>query len=438
MITENISFRFLLCIVLAFPLSLMAQGRLSDNEADYYVDNIGGNQVTATGLSGEDKGDDSRRLNEIIDSLSVKGGGVIYINKVKDKENIYLRDVNLKDRIHLKISPDVTFKPWCGENTPRNIFMIHAGRTGKVSDIAVTNLDETSTDTTSYFNVVFDRDQINRVKFIDFTAAYNFKVAGIRFYDTHTVWCNLECNLNPSQSRKEGDLPAQGVMKNIYSTGNHVGYGIVQIRAGKRILFRNLDCEGGAALRIESGIPMRIQEKEATIDHIVGRDIKLKNGRAAVMMSPHRIEQGRVDVSGITSINSQYALVLENGFYDRKGDVENLGTFSKDSYVGGFKQVVGGYGAQITKKYWKLYPCEEQRLIKESFADSPDNEGAVWRSLSLIDYVSHPDHGCNCGSQPQGCYTINLELPEKGVVSGEFAVKDFVYEDTKQYLDCDN
>jgi hypothetical protein len=210
------------------------------------------------------------------------------------------------------------------------------------------------------------------------------------------------------------------------------------LRAGKRILFRNLDCEGGVALRIESGIPMKIQEKEATIDQIVGRNIRLRNGRAALMMSPHRIEQGRVDVSGITAINSQYALVLENGFYDRKGDVENLGTFSSDSYVGGFKQVVGGYGAQITRKYWTLYPCDEQLLLKENFTSSPDHESAVGRSIAVIGYTSHPNHGCNCGSQPQGCYTVNLELPGKSVVSGEFAVKDVcVYEDTKQYFDCD-
>jgi hypothetical protein len=377
-------------------------------------------------------------LNAIIDSLSAEGGGVIYINRVKGKESIYLRDVNLKSGIQLKVSPDVTFQPWYGADPPHNVFMIHAGRTGNVRDIAVTNLDEASTDTSSFFKVIFPRNKCRRVKFIDFTAANNFKVAGIRFYDTYTVFCNLECNLSPSQSRKEGDLPAKGVVKNIFSTGNHGGYGIVQIRAGKKILFRNLDCEGGVALRIETGIPMRIKEKDATVDHIVGRNIKSKNGRSALMLSPHRIEQGRVDVSGITTLNSLYAVVLENGFYDRKGDVENLGTYSSDSYIGGFKKVVGGYGAQVPKKYWPLYPCDEQRSLKKNFANSPDHESSVWRSIALIDYRSHPDHGCNAGDMPQGCYTVNLVLPGSDLVSGSFVADGYVvYENQKQYRDCD-
>lgn len=433
MLKRMVAFTFaLLCAMPSF-----AANRLADNEADFYVDNTGPGRIVLKGLTGEDSGADSELLDKAIADLSAKGGGTITINKVPGKDFIYLRGVKLRDKVHLKIAPDVVLRPWYGGDVPRNVIMLDLGGAIRVRDVAVTCLDPDSTNPKDYFTVELTGGYTKRVKLANMISVHNFKVAGIRFRDSQTVYNNVECNPPRSLSRKEGDLPAQGVIKNIVSTGNHVGYGVVQIRAGKRILFANLDGEGGSTLRIESGITLKVQKKDPTIDHLVGRDITCRRGKSAVMISPHRLEQGRVDVSGITSINSYAAVEIGPGFYDKKGGVDNLGTFSKDCYVGGFKKVVGGHGAQVKSKHFYRFPCDEQKRLKSVHPDAPDHEASISTSMSVVEYLSHPDHPTLDG-KPRGYYTINLELPDKSAISGKFVAKEPVsYFDEPDYSDCD-
>ncbi|NIJ44700.1 hypothetical protein FHR24_001139 [Wenyingzhuangia heitensis] len=398
-------------------LSAVGQNRLSADESLFYVNKIGPKRTTIN-LTGLNNGNDSQKLNNEINRISNLGGGIITINKVPGKPYIYLRSVELKNKVHLKIASNVTLKPWLGGNRPKNVAIFNLGVKNKVWNTAITNSKQWSTNTNDYFKVILSGGPTERVRIVEALSVTNFLISGIKVTDSYTIFSNIECNLNKTQSREWSDLPTNGVIKNVISYKNHVGYGIIQIRAGKKILFKNLDGEGGVTLRVESGIIPSIQSSEATIDNIVGRDITVRKGDASVMLSPHRINQGRVDISNISAYNSTVAAQIEGGFIDKKGGVDNLGTFKGTSYIGDFNEVRGGNNAQVKSKDFKLYPCG----VQNSFNNTPwniDDESKQGKSLTVVRYGAHPTNGCKTFTgKPSGCYNVNLQLPLNNKVSG--------------------
>jgi len=402
--------------------------RLSDNEADYYVNKISNNTQVIDNLSGLDDGNDSELISAAIRNLSEQGGGYLQINKPQNAPYIYVRGVQVLSNVHIKVNSEVTFRPWYGGNAPRNIIMFQFGGNTNVENVAFTNMDEDNTDSQSFFKVEFTGDKDSRVKFMDVLSAYNFKVSGIAFSDCYSVYSNIECNLRKDQSRVEGDIPAQGLIKDVVSYKNHVGYGVVQIRAGKRILFKNLDGEGGITLRIESGFTRALESKEATIDQVVGRNIVVRKGDAALCLSPHRAGQGVIDVSGIKAIHSTNAVQVAAGFYDKKGGVDNLGTFNSNSIVDAITEVSGGKGAQVKTKDFTLYSCDLQNELYANKYDNLDGESTNGYSLAVVRNNADANNGCD--GNKQGCYTIQLELPDAADVSGtHLGSKMVVYPD---------
>jgi hypothetical protein len=424
---------FQILIVLFISLSVYSQ-RLSEVESDYFdASKIGSNAVEIT-LSGNNDGVDSDTLNSAIKDLSNNGGGILTINKVSGKDYIYLRNVNLDDNVHIKIASDVIIRPWYGGNRPKNIIIFGIGKSVPVKNVAVTNFLEDSTNSSEYFTVELPGGDEERVKFLEIKSAYNFKVSGIKFLDSQTVFSNIECNLPNDQSREEGMLPSYGVVKNVLSYKNHVGYGVVQIRAGKNILFKNLDGEGGITLRIESGIPAVIESSVATINNVVGRNLIIRNGDAATVLSPHRINQGKIDVSGIQAYNSTNAIQLAAGFKDKKGGIDNFGTFSSDSYIDNITNVSGGFGAQVKDKDIPFYPCNIQQEIYDAKGNDSGGESTIGKSLTVIRYNADAING-KCIN---GCYLIKLTLPNRANVSGTALGKDkmIVHQDKDNISGC--
>lgn len=388
--------------------SVLNSQRLSDVEADYYdASKIGSNSETVI-LTGNDTGDDSDILNAAINNVSNHGGGVLTIPKVVGKEFIYLRNVDLKDNVHIKISPQVVIRPWYGGKRPNNIIVFGLGKSTPVKNVAITSTIEDSSNPSEYFTVELPGGDTERVKFLEIKSCLNFKVSGIKFLDSQTVFSNIECNLPNNQSREEGRLPTNGLIKNILSYKNHVGYGVVQIRAGKNILFKNLDGEGGITLRIESGIPSVVTSSEASINNVVGRNLIVRNGDAVAVLSPHRINQGKIDLSGIQAFNSTNVIQLAAGFLDAKGGVDNFGVFSSDSYIDDITKVSGGFGAQIKDKDIALYPCNMQQEIYNNQGNDSDGESTIGKSLSVVRNSANATNG----SCQNGCYNINLTLPK--------------------------
>jgi len=372
------------------------------------------------------------------------GGGFVIISKVEGEPYIYLRDIIMRSNVHLKIMPDVIIRPFkgideLGRGRPGNIVIIDFGRTSSIENVAVTAFDEDSTDADDWFKVELTGKpdgELDRLRFIDAISVRNFKISGLSIEDNNSVFSNLEFNINPqSESVVPGDIPTDGVVKNIQSTNNHVGYGITQMRAGKNILFRNLDGDGGITLRLESGFAFGISSAIATIDNIVGREITVRNGDAAVVLSPHRVNQGVVDVRGIRSFNSTYAVQIAAGFLDNKGDVDNVGIFSENSVIADIEVVAGGDSAQVKSKDFKLYPCSAQTTLNATEHNQPDGESTVGPSLAVVRHGADVTHSCNSNpNSRQGCYNINLTLPDDAQVSNTLLDQQIVYiaEDSQQ------
>ena len=403
---SRISF-FVFVFVVSVSQCLSVHGQaLSTKEADYYTNRIGPLRRTVS-LTGANTGADSNTLNRIIRNVSNAGGGIITVGVSTSQNIAYLREVDMRSKVQLRFRSNVRLRPYTnGRSATSNITMIRMGTIGgRVRNVAITSVKENSTKRSDWFTVELNGGNSARQRFIGVNRARNFKISGIRIADSNTVFSNVE--LNPSASvslsRADGDIPTDGVVKNIVSTENYVGYGIIQARAGRRVLFRNLDGEGGVTLRLESGIS-GIASKAATIEDVVGRDIIVRDGDAAVNLSPHRIDQGRVDVRAISAYNSGYAVQIAAGFLDSKpSTINNIGVFDSRSVIDNIRIVEGGTGAQVKQKDFVLYPCRAQRAIRRRFR-SATGTSAPGRSIATV--------------RGDANYDIQLTLPPDRLVTG--------------------
>ena len=374
--------------------------RLTANEDRFYVNQIPDNEVIVT-LSGNHNSADSALLNQEIETLSNAGGGII---KIIDG-TYYLLNIVLRSNVHIKFDSNVTIEPDLSGNTlNKNLNIFEIGNEFLVENVAITSSQEDDIDTNTWFNVNIPTGDYNGIRLAEFSYAHNFKISGINISDTNSKFSSIVLNLPDSGSKDE--IANNGIIKDIIATDAHVGYGIIQIQTGITILCKNLDGEGGSTMRVETGVAQLNADNQLTVDDIVGRDITLKFGDGAVTFSPHRVDQGRVDVENITSINSSYAVRLAAGFLDNSGTVDNIGTFSNLSYIGDIK-VTGGDGAQIKSKDYKFFNCEDREVIINSDWN-PDEESKSGKSIGIIRDNSSAASGCE-----NGCYEVNVEGIQK-------------------------
>ena len=400
--------------------SLFFQGetttdRLADNEDRFYVNNIPDKEVIVN-LNGNCSLQDSQLLNQEIATLSNTGGGVIRITK----GTYCLKDVLLRSNIHLKIDADVVIQPELRGNVAgRNINIFLVGEDFYVENVAITNSDEDNTDTSTWFKGVIPPGDNIGVRFVEFGNVKNFKFSGLSLTDNHSRFSNIVLNFPSSKSVDE--LSRDGIIKDIVMTNMHVGYGIVQMQTGKRVLYKNLDGQGGITLRIETDVSSSIvKENKPTVDDVVGRNITSRFGDAAFNMSPHRIDQGRIDVEGITSINSTHAVQIAAGFMNnRPATIINNGTFNAKSYIGNIT-VTGGQGAQVKSKDFRYFDCDDRKKLILK-CKNPDNASTPGISIGAIRDNAAIEGGCN--SSDNGCYKIIVGSITK--TNTDFEQEDF-------------
>ena len=374
--------------------------RLADNENRFYNPAlIPINELPIT-LTGDNSALDSDLLNQQIMQLSADGGGTI---KISDGQ-YYLKDIRLKSNVHLAFTSNSTLLPFLDESaTGKNIIMFHMGNQQHVENVAVTTIAEDSEDSSQWLSVNIPKGDYNGVKVFEVSDAKNFKISGIKINDTYSKFSGVVLNL--PDSLQIADIPTNGIVKNVSIENAHVGYGLVQTQTGRTVLFKNLAGKGGVTLRLETGVREVNLVNIGTLNDIVGRNIKIVNGDTAMVTSPHRVDQGIIDVEGITAINSTYAVRVAKGFLDNKpGTVDNLGSFDSRSYIGGIT-VQGGELAQVKGKDLPFFACEERNEIRTS-CRYPDFESYSGRSIGVINDIANVASGC-IGGEDNGCYEIN-------------------------------
>jgi len=390
----------LVILVTALASMTCQAERLTDNEDRFYTDLIPNNELPIT-LTGDNSSLDSDLLNQQIIQLSADGGGTINITDGQ----YYLRDIRLKSNVHLEFTSNSTLLPFLDESASgKNIIMFHMGNQQHVENVAVTtNKNQAdSEDTSQWLSVNIPAGDYNGVKVFEVSDATNFKLSGIKINDTYSKFSGIVLNL--PDSLKIAAIPTKGIVKNVSIDNAHVGYGLVQTQTGRTVLFKNLAGKGGVTLRLETGVREVNLVNVGTLNDIVGRKIKIVNGDTAMVTSPHRVDQGIIDVEDITAINSTYAIRVAKGFLDNKpGTVDNLGSFDSRSYIGGIT-VQGGELAQIKGKDLPFFACEERNLMRTS-CRYPDFESYPGRSIGVINDIASEASGC-IGGEDEGCYDI--------------------------------
>ncbi|NJB82184.1 hypothetical protein [Wenyingzhuangia aestuarii] len=259
-------------------------------------------------------------------------------------------------------------------------------------------------------------------------------------------------NKNAARSKlisKVYGAPNKGIIENIENLNGAFGYGLVQMQAGKNIVYRNLSGTGGIIVRLESGLninqlfrpvgsapvytrdgiglPLTI-DKQPKIDLVYLDHISCKDGHSAFSMSPHTIHQGRVFIKNIHVESCQdagYGFINNFSREEAAGlDIAAFGitpgSFSGVSTVENVTAIFG-QNAQIKSKNFRYLPCE-LRIDKGADPTNPEKGLAVEIGLDFESYRGPSLHSIKNGSTT-GIAISNVKafgfpssIPSDGVV----------------------
>ncbi|UZO82223.1 T9SS type A sorting domain-containing protein [Aquimarina sp. ERC-38] len=343
-------------------------------------------------------------LQGMIDSLSSSGGGVLTISP----GTYTLEEVDIKTGVHIRVRPNVVFKSPLPAET---IFSV--GFANNFRNISNWSFQSTNgTKCTFDFTNLQPNDKIRAFKLGNTT---NFKVADILILDNYTKF-------NALSSGAAGSSPAKfatfGIIENMDIKNAHYGYGLTQNQVAQDMLFRNLSGEGGVTLRLESGFKglanLYLTDKTPIINNVYARNISCTNGSHAVMLSPHTIMQGMVDIRDVSGTSCQAVVSISSGFLSKsKGQVDSNGnpldghtpgTFSEESVVANISATYGTK-AQTRGGRLRYVPCALRGAINLSI--NPDNESYTSPSIAPVLYLSLEDYVSF--NNPAGKFKIVLD-----------------------------
>ncbi|NIJ43788.1 polygalacturonase [Wenyingzhuangia heitensis] len=309
-------------------------GNVSDtslyNPLPYNEDGAGYNGEDFTNLP-EDRNvtfttgaDESDRLSELIQDLYQKGGGKILIKK----GDYLFKDVSLKSNIHITIESGTTITmdhdKWKKgiKNFLFNIGMLEGEPI--VENVKIIGLGDVNTRP----KYILTRPKNSFYRAIAFGYAKNVLIENFTIEDHLTKGAAIA--FNPVKVSDETANIAENVtIANIQLTGGSIGYGLAQTNVGKNILLKNLSCQGGMTCRIEAHTG---RQYDIGVSNIVIKNVASINGKAAVLLQPHSVLNGRIIVDGAKSEGSTWTLFLRDGFVGKDSKRRAKGTFAATSY----------------------------------------------------------------------------------------------------------
>ncbi|WP_346882828.1 T9SS type A sorting domain-containing protein [uncultured Algibacter sp.] len=369
----------LLCFVYAFGF---AQINRNISENNFYnaptSHNLRQVNIVDFGAVRNDNNNDTQALNNAIDDLVATGGGTVFI----PSGTFLLNSVILKSNVKVLVSANAVLKPFIipGQNVTTSTFiMFRAGGNGFINNVALQ-----SDNNNRKFTIDFRGSSYVKSRAISLTNIQNFFISGIRHLDNKSVFPTL--NLSISGPLDNLKSPRFGVIKNMTTTNTVSGYGLIQMQAANNILFKNLACTGGIALRLESDFrrnAFRPEAQQQKINQIIGRNIRCTNGQAAVQISPHTIDQGIVDIRNIRSTSCEYALKVEGGFTTDDEESEGLtpGSFNSNSFFSNINATWGA-NAQVRPVFLRFIPCNLRDRIRNN--NSANESSNIAPSLAPV------------------------------------------------------
>lgn len=328
--------------------------------------------------------DDSKELQKAIDCISKKGGGKLII----PKGNYSFTDIVLKSNVHIEIDSEAVIRPFKRpDNKNYFIFLLSSDTKEPIENVSFSGVN-------GQFTIDVSHIENKRVRCFSIRNVHNFKISNLKIIDNYTLFASLE--FLPLELNKKDKLHSSknGLIKNIDGLGiADYGYGLVQLRTGKNLLFQNLSGIGGTTLRLEGHSKvLRAMGGRDNMEHIIGRNIRCEKGNAALMLSPHYIYNGLVDVRDITAIGCGFAVRIEKGFANK--DEKKLGLkpghFSPESVVSNVKATFANAEAQIKPKHYKFMPCNlRSKIAKTPITPFPYGDSYNGPSIGAVVYTSN-------------------------------------------------
>lgn len=331
------------------------------------------------GVNGTGAIDDSVALQRAVDEVASRGGGRIDIPEGEYR----LSGIQLKSHVHLCISKDAVIYPRMGgieENSKDEvvIFTMGGGAT-RIKNASVRGID-------GRFTVVMPEGRY-RTKVVVVRNVDNFLIENFHVEDGLTVFSSISLNAYLEKPELYA-MPENGMIRNLSVSDAQYGYGLIQAQAGKSIHFENLSGTGGVTLRLETGEKEMNDKQYGAVWDITAKNIRCKDGHAALMLGPHSIDSGVVVVDGIHVESCAFAMKGGDGFVAKKQDNPNLkpGKFAKGTVVKNIHAVFGT-NAQLKTKDIKYVPEEIRKFIQKK----SESRGQVGRGPSVTAVQLHGD-----------------------------------------------
>lgn len=313
------------------------------------------NLVDDFSVNGTDQKDDSKGLQRAINELTgMEHGGRIIV----PAGSYYFSMINLKSNVHIEISKDVIIHPAPRTDNRNYAVFLMGDNKNVVKNVSVRGVD-------GNFTVDLRNLENKNVTVFRLNNADNFLLANFNIKDDMTKFSSVA--LGYTEYNGGYTSPKNGIVKNAYTSDSHYGYGLVQAQAALNILFKNLSGVGGVTLRLETGNNKMNKLQVGGVFDIFAQNIACENGNAAVMISPHGIQNGHVEVDGVKSVNCGFAVRIGEG-YVKKDQIDfgvKPGSYANTSKV---KNVTAIFGetAQVKSKHFKYMPVDLREKIQKT------------------------------------------------------------------------
>jgi len=264
------------------------------------------------------KSNQSDRLQQAIDTVAGRGGGAL----VLPKGTYRFAGIYMKSNVHLLIEKGTVIKPhWpSGQKTIVFILGVYEGRRGGkrtagefIENVSIRGLG-------GPFTVDYaDRGSVpgEGIRTINCRQVRNFLISDICIRDSFTTYCAVIFTPAKDSDARNREVfrPTDGLVRNLESTNSSPGYGLVQMHAGETIHFENLKAiGGGVTFRLETGAGGH----NGGIHDISAKNLYCGNGSTAVLLGPHKAQNGVVKIDGVTAKSCAFAVTMGPGYVEKR------------------------------------------------------------------------------------------------------------------------
>lgn len=388
------------------------------------------NLVADFGVDDDFATNDSDKLQKAINMISGKGGGKLIV----PKGNYTFSDIEMQSNVHIVFDSDVVIRPSKREDK-KNFEMFSFG---KKSDV-VKNVSITSNNPNKRYTIDLTKTNNYNAAVFVLRNIDNFLFSDVIIKDVQTKFSSFTLGITPFEGNYY--YPRNGVIENATTTNADYGYGLVQSQAAKNVHFKNLGGQGGITLRLETGAKEMNNVQIGGNHDILANNIECHDGNAAVMISPHAMQNGIVTLDGVTAVNCGFGVRIGGAFMAKKYKQDiglKLGTYDPRSSV---KNVTATFGtsSQVKPKHMMYIPLRYQTgeytattPITGTFCNpraTKDSQARISVSVAAVGYFSGSGVVCEKDGKKKkkpATYTINID---------ESTVKSIGFKDQKPVID---